>query len=196
MRDGAFIVSITWILFSLIGSIPFMLTDSIPNFADAFFETASGFTTTGSTVVSDIEGLPKAILFWRALTHWLGGMGILIFTIALLPALGIDGQQVASAEMPGPTLSKITPKLSDTARYLYILYILMTLAETVLLMFGGMNLFDALCHSFSSLGTGGFSNYNNSIMHFQSGYIEVVLALFMFLAGMNFNLFFIFSETA
>lgn len=192
MRDGAFIVSITWILFSLIGSIPFMLTDSIPNFADAFFETASGFTTTGSTVVSDIEGLPKAILFWRSLTHWLGGMGILIFTIALLPALGIDGQQVASAEMPGPTLSKITPKLSDTARYLYILYVLMTLAETILLMFGGMSLFDALCHSFSSLGTGGFSNYNNSIMHFQSGYIEVILALFMFLAGMNFNLFFIF----
>lgn len=192
MRDGAFIVSITWLLFSLIGSIPFILTDAIPNFADALFEATSGFTTTGSTVVTDVESLPKAILFWRTFTHWLGGMGILIFTIALLPALGMDGQQVASAEMPGPTLSKITPKLSDTARYLYVLYMLMTAVEVILLLFGGMSFFDAVCHSFSTMGTGGFSNYSNSIAHFQSPYIEIVICLFMFLAGINFNLFFVF----
>lgn len=192
MRDGAFIVSITWLLFSLIGAIPFILTGSIPNFADAFFEATSGFTTTGSTVVSDVESLPYSILFWRTLTHWLGGMGILIFTIALLPALGIDSQQVASAEMPGPTLSKITPKLSDTARYLYVLYILMTVAEIILLKIGGMSLFDAVCHSFSTMGTGGFSNYSDSIAHFSNQYFDMVIAIFMFLAGMNFNLFFIF----
>ena len=134
------------------------------------------------------------MLFWRSFTHWLGGMGILVFTIALLPAIGVEGQQIAAAEVPGPTLSKIVPKLSDTARYLYILYLIMTLVETVLLMFGGLDLFDALCHSFSSLGTGGFSNYNASIAHFDSIYVEIVIMIFMFLAGMNFNLFFVFYK--
>ncbi len=194
MRDGVFIVSISWILCSIIGCLPFYVSGSIPNFIDALFESCSGFSTTGSTILNNIEALPKAMLFWRAFSHWLGGMGILVFTIALLPALGVDGQQIAAAEVPGPTLSKITPKLSDTARYLYILYFLLTLAETILLMFGGMDLFDALCHSFSSLGTGGFSNYNDSIGHFNSLYIEIIIMLFMFIAGINFNLFFVFYK--
>ncbi len=194
MRDGVFIVSISWILCSIIGCLPFYLSGSIPNFVDALFESCSGFSTTGSSILNDIEALPKAMLFWRTFAHWLGGMGILVFTIALLPTLGVDGQQIAAAEVPGPTLSKITPKLSDTARYLYILYFMMTIVETILLMFGGMDLFDALCHSFSSLGTGGFSNYNNSIAHFDSLYIEIVIMIFMFLAGINFNLFFVFYK--
>lgn len=191
MRDGAFIVSISWILCGLIGAIPFFISGSIPNFISAFFETCSGFSTTGATVISDVEILPKAILFWRAFTHWLGGMGILVFTIALLPALGVDGQQVAAAEVPGLSLSKIVPKLSDTARYLYVLYLALTLIETALLMFGSMNFFDAICHSFSTLGTGGFGNYNDSIAHFNSFYIDIVITLFMVIAGMNFNLFFV-----
>lgn len=194
LRDGAFIVSISWVLCGLVGALPFVFSGSIPNLIDAFFETSSGFSTTGSTILSDIEALPKAMLFWRAFTHWLGGMGILVFTIALLPALGVDGQQIAAAEVPGPTMSKIVPKLSDTARYLYILYLVFTLVETVLLMFGGMNLFDAITHSFSTLGTGGFSNYNDSISHFDSVYIEVIIMIFMLVAGMNFNLFFVFYK--
>ncbi len=192
IRDGAFIVSISWFLCGLIGALPFVLSGSIPNFTDAFFETSSGFTTTGATILSDIEALPKSMLFWRSFTHWLGGMGILVFTIALLPAIGIGGQHIVAAEAPGPTLSKIVPKISDTARYLYTLYLVFTLLETILLMFGGMSLFDALCHSFSTVATGGFSNYNASIAHFDSVYIEMVITLFMFLSGINFNLFFIF----
>lgn len=190
VHDGTFIVSFSWILCSLIGCLPFIISGSIPNFIDAFFETSSGFTTTGATILDDIEAMPKTMLFWRSFTHWLGGMGILQFTIALLPVLGLTGQQIATAEVPGPTLSKITPKLSDTAKYLYTLYFSFTIIETILLMFGGMSLFDALCHSFSTMGTGGFSNYNNSIAHFDSFYIEFVIMIFMFLAAMNFNLFF------
>lgn len=191
MRDGAFIVSISWFLCTIIGSIPFIISGSIPNIINALFETASGFSTTGATILNDIEVLPKAILFWRSFTHWLGGMGILVFTIALLPAIGVDGQQVAAAEVPGLTLSKIVPKLSDTSRYLYTLYSLFTLIETILLMLGGMTFFDAICHSFSTMGTGGFSNYNASIGHFNSVYIEIIITIFMLIAGMNFNLFFI-----
>ena len=190
-RDGAFIVSISWILCSLIGCLPFYITGHIPHFVDAFFETASGFTTTGATILDDIEAMPKALLFWRSFSHWLGGMGILQFAITLVPVLGLTGNHIASAEVPGPTLSKIAPKLTDSAKYLYMLYMSFTIIETVLLMFGGMNLFDAICHSFSTMGTGGFSNYNDSIAHFNSFYIELVIMIFMFIAGMNFNLFFI-----
>ena len=160
-------------------AIPFVITGSIPNFISAFFETCSGFSTTGATVIPDVEIIPKAVLFWRSFTHWLGGMGILVFTIALLPAIGVDGQQVAAAEVPGLSLSKIVPKLSDTARYLYLLYTALTLVETGLLMFGGMTFFDAICHSFSTLGTGGFGNYNDSIAHFNSLYIDIIITLFM-----------------
>ncbi len=191
MRDGAFIVSSSWILCAAIGCMPFVISGDIPNVIDAFFETSSGLSTTGATILKDIEALPKAMLLWRAFTHWLGGMGILVFTMALLPAIGVEGQQIAAAEVPGLTLSKIVPKLSDTSRYLYILYTVFTGIETILLMFGGMDFFDALCHSFSTLGTGGFSNYNASVAHFDSSYIDFVITIFMIIAGMNFNLFFI-----
>lgn len=192
IRDGAFIVAITWFMCSFFGALPFVISGSIPGMADAFFETASGFTTTGATILTDIEALPKSMLFWRSFTHWLGGMGILQITLALLPALGMEGQQLAVAEVPGPTLSKVTPKLSTTARYLYTLYLVFTLAETLLLMAGGLSFFDAICHAFASLGTGGFSTYNSSIAHFDSLYVEIVIIIFMYLAGINFNLFFFF----
>ena len=164
MREGFFIVSLCWIVACFAGSVPFMVTGTIPNMADAFFETCSGFSTTGSTILTDIEALPMGILFWRSFTHWIGGMGILVITIALMPSLGIGGQNIAVSEAPGPTL------------------------ETILLMFGGMNLFDALIHTFGTVGTGGFSNYNSSVAHFDSTYIKVVITAFMVLCGVNFNL--------
>ncbi|MEG0291188.1 MAG: potassium transporter TrkG [Anaerovoracaceae bacterium] len=191
IRDGVFIVSLSWLIATTIGSLPFVFSGAIPNPIDAFFETCSGFSTTGASILSDIEALPKSILFWRAFTHWLGGMGILVFAVALLPALGISGQLIIRAETPGPSLSKITPKISDSARRLYILYIAFTIAETILLMLGGLNFYDALTHSFSTVGTGGFSNYNNSVAHFDSPYVDYVITIFMLLSGINFNLYFI-----
>lgn len=190
VRDGFLIVSVCWILASVIGSIPFVLSGSIPNIFDAFFESASGLTTTGASILTEIEGLPKGILFWRAFTHWLGGMGILVFAVALLPSLGIGANILASAEAPGPTMDKITPKISDTAKNLYQIYTILTIIEIVLLMLAGMNLFDASTHSFASVGTGGFSSYNNSIAHFNSVTIEMIITVFMILAGINFNLYF------
>ncbi|MDD6920405.1 MAG: TrkH family potassium uptake protein [Eubacteriales bacterium] len=191
MRDSALIVSVAWFLCAIIGTFPLMISGSVPNFFDSFFEMCSGFSTTGSTIITDVEAMPKVILFWRTLTHWLGGIGILIFTIALLPAIGFEGQQIAAAEVAAPTLSKVVPKLSQASRYLCFLYLGLTALQTVLLMFGGMSLFDAVTHSFSTLGTGGFGNYNDSIAHFNSSYIDVVIMIFMFIAGMNFGLFFI-----
>lgn len=194
MRDGFFAVSISWILVSLLGAVPFLLSGVTDSFINAFFESTSGFTTTGASVFDDVEALPHALLFWRTFSHWLGGMGILIFTIAILPMLGIKGQSLASAEMPGPNPAKIFPRIADTARFLYILYLAMTVLEIILLHFGGMNFFDAICHAFSSIGTGGFTNYNDSIGHFGSFYIEAVITVFMVLAGMNFNLFYLFFK--
>lgn len=191
VRDGFLIVTVCWVVSALLGAIPFMLSGSIPNFFDAFFESCSGFSTTGASILTDVESLPKSILFWRSFTHWIGGMGILIFAIALMPSLGISGQNIAVSEAPGPTLDKITPKMSDTAKALYATYILFTLAETGLLCLGGMNLYDALIHTFGSVGTGGFSNYNNSVAHFDSAYIDMVITFFMILSGANFNLYFI-----
>lgn len=191
LRDGAFIVTMSWLTCCIIGAIPFVLSGALPNWADALFESSSGFSTTGASIVSDIEGLPKSILFWRTFSHWLGGMGILLFTIALLPMLGMDSHHLAAAETPGPTLSKLTPKISDTARYLYIFYFALTILLIFLLLFGGMNLFDAICHSFSAMGTGGFANYNDSMAHYNSLYIEIVLIVFMLVSATNFNLFFV-----
>lgn len=191
LRDALFIVTISWFVAAVIGSLPFLLSGSITNPADAFFETCSGFSTTGATIVRDIEALPRSILFWRCFTHWLGGMGILVFAVAVMPALGISGQALASIEAPGPSLTKVTPKMSDMARNLYFLYLSFTVLETVLLMSGGLDLFDSLCHSFSTMGTGGFGTYNDSVAHFNSPYVEVVIGIFMFLAGVNFNLYFI-----
>lgn len=190
VRDGFLIVSVCWILASIISAVPFVLSGAIPNIFDAFFECSSGLTTTGATILTDIESLPRGILFWRAFTHWLGGMGILVFAVALLPSLGIGANILASAEAPGPKMDKITPKISDTAKNLYKIYAVITILEIILLMMAGMNLFDASTHTFGSVGTGGFSNYNNSVAHFNSVPIEMIITVFMILSGVNFNLYF------
>ncbi|NLY71928.1 MAG: TrkH family potassium uptake protein [Clostridiales bacterium] len=191
IRDGFLIVALCWITASIFGSLPFMISGVIPNFIDAFFESSSGFTTTGATILSDVESLPKGILFWRSFTHWLGGMGILLLAIALLPSLGISGQRLVDAEASGPYIDKFTSKMSDSAKLLYFMYIGMTIAETVLLMMGGLSFFDSIIHTFGTVSTGGFSNYNNSIAHFNSTYVELVICFFMIMAGTNFNLYFI-----
>ena len=191
IRDGFLIVTICWFVSALIGALPFWCSGSIPSFTDAFFESVSGFSTTGCSILKDIEVLPKSILFWRSFTHWIGGMGILIFAIALMPSLGISGQNLAITEAPGPSLDKITPKMADTARILYITYFVFTIVETFLLTKGGMSLYDALIHTFGTVGTGGFSNYNTSVAHFDSTYISIVITFFMVLCGVNFNLFYV-----
>ena len=188
-------VAITWILVSAVSALPFVFSGAIPDFADAFFESCSGYTTTGATILSDIESLPRSILFWRSFSHWIGGMGILVFTIALLPEMGIGGQNIARAETPGPIFSKVSARMTDTARYLYLMYAGYTVVETLLLLAGGMSLFDALVHTFGTVGTGGFSIYNDSIAHYSSPYIEGVLTVFMLLSGASFNLFFLVVTT-
>ncbi len=190
-RDGFLVVTLCWLVASLIGAVPLTLSGAIPSFIDAFFETCSGFSTTGSTILTDIESLPKSILFWRSFTHWMGGMGIIVLATALLPSIGIEGQLIASAETPGPTLDKLTPKFSDTARNLYLVYILFSVLETILLLAGGMSLYDALVHTFGTVGTGGFSPYGSSIAHFTSPYLQWVIIIFMTMCGINFNLYFI-----
>lgn len=191
LRDSFLLVALSWILGSACGALPFMVSGAIPGFADAFFESASGFTTTGASILSDVEVLPRGILFWRSFTHWIGGMGILVFAIALFPSLGIGAFLVAKAEAPGPSLDKLTPKISDTAKLLYIMYSGLTIAEFLLLLLGGLNWFDALVHTFGTVATGGFSSYNASIAHFDSVYVEMVVTVFMALAGVNFNLYFL-----
>ena len=186
-KEGYVIVAVTWIVISLFGTLPFMISGVIPNFTDAFFETMSGFTTTGATILTDIEATPKGILFWRSMTHWIGGMGIIVFTVAVLPILGIGGMQLYAAEMPGVTKDKLHPRITATAKRLWGIYLLLTLVQTVLLMFGGMSLFDSLCHAFGTVATGGFSTNNLSIAAF-SPYIQYVIVVFMILAGTNFTL--------
>lgn len=189
-RDGFLLVTLSWISISLGGSLPFFLSGAIPSFTDAFFETISGFSTTGASILTEIEGLPSSILFWRSLTHWLGGMGIVVLAVAILPLLGVGGMQLIKAEAPGPTVDKITPRITETAKYLWYIYVLFTAVETVLLMFGGMSLFDALTHTFGTVATGGFSTKNNSVEYFGSAYIDWVITVFMILAGINFTLHF------
>ena len=191
VRDGFLIVTLCWFISAVLGAMPFVVTDSIPHFADAFFESCSGFSTTGATVLAEPELLPKGILFWRSFTHWIGGMGILIFAIALMPSLGISGQNIAVSEAPGPSLDKITPKMTDTAKSLYTIYLLFTIIETIMLMAGGMSLYDALITTFGSVGTGGLSNYSDSVGHFDSTYLRMVVTAFMFLCGVNFNLYYL-----
>jgi trk system potassium uptake protein TrkH len=189
-KDGFAIVTFSWIGLALLGALPYILSGTIPSFVDAFFESMSGFTTTGSTILSDIEILPKSLLFWRTMTHWLGGMGIIVLTLAILPLLGIGGMQLFQAEVPGPTKDRLAPRIQDTARILWSVYLLMTLMETGLLMAGGVDFFNAITHSFATLATGGFSNFNSSLGHYQSTYLQSVVVLFMFLAGANFSLHF------
>ncbi|MBN1985482.1 MAG: TrkH family potassium uptake protein [Prolixibacteraceae bacterium] len=190
-REGFIIVSLSWIIFSFFGSLPYILSGSIPNFTDAFFETISGFTTTGSSILSDIEALPHGILFWRSLTQWLGGMGIIVLSLAILPVFGIGGMQLFMAEVPGPTPDKISPRIRQTAKTLWIIYLGFTITETLLLWVGGMSFYDAICHSFTTMATGGFSTKQASIGHWDSPFIQYVIVLFMFFAGTNFTLSYI-----
>lgn len=187
-REGYIIVSSVWVVFSLFGCLPYILSGSIPNFTNAFFETMSGFTTTGSSVLADIESLPNGILFWRSLTQWLGGMGIIVLSLAILPVFGIGGMQLFMAEVPGPTPDKISPRIRQTAKTLWVIYVGFTVAETLLLWLGGMTFFDAVCHSFTTMATGGFSTKQASIAYWDSPFIHYVIILFMFFAGTNFTL--------
>ncbi len=187
-REGFIIVTLVWIVFSLLGSLPYIFTGSIPSYTDAFFETMSGFTTTGSSVLNDIESLSHGILFWRSLTQWLGGMGMIVLSLAILPIFGIGGMQLYIAEVPGPTPDKISPRIRQTAARLWVIYLIFTVAQTLLLWVGQMPLFDSVCHSFTTMATGGFSTKQASIAHWPSPYIQYVIVLFMFIAGTNFTL--------
>jgi trk system potassium uptake protein TrkH len=187
-REGYLIVSVGWLAMALFGTLPFIIHGSIPDFTDAFFETMSGFTTTGASILTNVEALPYGLLFWRSMTHWIGGMGIIVLSLAILPILGIGGMQLYQAEVAGPTKDKIHPRVQETAKRLWGIYVLLTGAEVILLLVGGMNLFDALCHSFATLATGGFSPKNASIAFYQSPFIEYVIIVFMFLGGTNFAL--------
>ncbi len=187
-RESFIIVGIGWIVMSLFGALPFVVHGSIPLYTDAFFETMSGFTTTGASILNDIEAMPHGLLFWRSLTQWFGGMGIIVLSLAILPILGIGGMQLFVAEVPGPTKDKIHPRVRETAKRLWGIYAALTLAETLLLMLGGMTFFDAINHSFTTMATGGYSTKQASIAYFTSPFIQYVIIVFMFLAGMNFTL--------
>lgn len=190
-KDGFVIVAFAWILWSFFGAIPFCTAGAIPNFVDAFFETVSGFTTTGSTILTDIEVLPKGILFWRSLTHWIGGMGVLVFVMMLTSLNEKQSMHLMRAEVPGPEADKLLPKAKNNARLLYAMYLTLTVLEIILLLAGGMNLYDSITHSFSTAGTGGFSNRNASIGFYDSAYIDGVITVFMILFGVNFNMYFL-----
>ena len=190
-REGYVIVVLSWVLMSLFGCLPFFLSGAIPDFFNAFFETVSGFTTTGSTALTDIEVLPRSLLFWRAFTHWIGGMGILVFMLAITPRNNARMMHIMKAEVPGPKVDKLVARTRVTAQILYGIYIGMTVLETVFLLCGGQSLFDSLTVTFSTAGTGGFCSYNTSIGHFGSLYVEIVVTVFMFLFSINFNLFYL-----
>lgn len=190
IKESLIIVSLGWFLVSLFGSLPFIFSGSIPSFADAFFETVAGFTTAGATILPDIEKLPYGILFWRSFTQWIGGMGVIVFTVAILPAMGVGSLQIIKAVNPGPSNEKMVPRVWDTAKILYLIYSGLTLLEIVLLVIGGMNLYEAAVHTFGSVGTGGFSSRNSSIGAFNSTYIQMVISIFMILGGINFSLYY------
>lgn len=189
-RDGYCIVAFTWLLFTGFGMLPFYISGSIPSVTDAFFETMSGFTTTGATILDDIEALSHGMLFWRSFSQWIGGLGIVFFTIAVLPIFGVGNQVLFSAEATGVTHDKIHPKISIMAKWLWTVYLILTLVETLLLVMGGMSLFDAVCHSFSTTATGGYSTKQDSVAYWNSPFIEYVIAIFMILSGVNFSLYF------
>ena len=193
VREGFAVVSFAWLLFSIFGTLPFLLTGAIPNVTDAFFETVSGFTTTGASILIDIEAVSHGVLFWRSLTHWIGGMGIIVLTLAVLPMLGVGGMQLYKAEVAGPTADKLTPRITQTAKILWGVYLALTAIQTVLLLLGGMSLFDALCTSFGTLASGGFSPRNASIAYYNSSYIDWVVIIFMLAADINFSLHYAFA---
>lgn len=187
-RDGFGIVTFGWLFAAAFGSLPFLLSSVVPDPVDAFFETMSGFTTTGASILTDLESVPKGIMFWRCLTQWLGGMGVLVLCVAILPFLGVSGMQIYKAEMPGPSKDRLTPRIARTAELLWGVYLLLTIVETLLLKWAGMSWFDSVCHTFATLSTGGFSTLTASVGGFNSLTIEVVIIVFMLLAGINFAL--------
>ena len=189
-RDGLAIVALVWVLMSAFGALPFVISGEIPSFIDAFFETVSGFTTTGSTILTDVEALSHGTLFWRSFAHWVGGMGVLVLAMAVLPMTDGRAMHLMRAEVPGPTVGKNYSKLSDSAKILYAIYFAMTLAEVILLCAGGMPLFDSLIHAFGTAGTGGFSNKGLSVGAYNNPYFEIVIGVFMMLFGINFNLYY------
>ena len=187
-KEGFAVVSLSWVALSVFGSLPYMISGAIPSFTNAFFETMSGLTTTGATILIDIEAMPKGLLMWRSLTQWIGGMGIIVLTLAILPFLGVGGMQLFKAEVPGPSADKLTPRVTQTAKVLWAVYVLLTALQTICLMLAGMNFFEALCHSFTTLASGGYSTRNGSIADFNSPAIENIIIVFMFLAGTSFAL--------
>ena len=188
-REGYIVVAFGWIIMALSGTLPYVFTHSIPSFTNAFFETMSGYTTTGASILNDIEAMPEGVLFWRSLTHWIGGMGIIVLAIAILPLLGIGGMQMFAAEAPGPSADKLHPRITDTAKRLWLIYFGYTAAETILLKVAGMSFFDAINHALCTLSTGGFSTKNASIAHWNGQpIIQYIIIVFMFLAGTNFVL--------
>ena len=189
-RDGMAVAGLSWVILSFFGALPFVFSGAIPHIVDAYFEAVSGFTTTGSTILTEIEHLPRGVLFWRSFTHWIGGMGVLVFTLAVLPRLSGRTSHLARAESPGPTVAKLLPKMGDTAKMLYGLYFTLSLMELGCLLAAGMSLYDALIHTFGTAGTGGFSNRNASVGAFQSPAIEWIVAVFMMLFGVNFAVYF------
>lgn len=189
-KEGMVIVALAWILWSLFGAMPFTLSGYIPSYVDAFFETVSGFTTTGSSIIPDVEVLPHCLLFWRSFTHWIGGMGVLVFVLVVTSLDRKNSMHLMRAEVPGPEKDKLVPKAMSTARILYGMYLILTVIEMVFLVIGGMNLFDSMIFSFGSAGTGGFSNYADSVAHFNSAYIDGVITVFCALFGVNFALFY------
>lgn len=191
-RGSFAVVALSWVMACVFGAIPLYFSGAIPSVAGAFFESVSGFTTTGATVLGDVESLPHCVNLWRCLTHWLGGMGIVALTVALLPLLGVGGFQLIKAETTGPDKGKLTPKITTTAKILWFMYFGMTIAEIILLKIAGMGLFDAICHSFSTLGTGGFSTRNSSVASFDSAAVDIICFVFMTLAGVNFSLYYYF----
>ncbi len=187
-KDGFLIVTFGWITLTLLGSLPYIFSGTISGFSNIFFETMSGYTTTGATILTDIESLPKGILFWRNLTQWIGGMGIIVLVVAILPFLGIGGMQLFVAEAPGLTPEKLQPRIRETAKRLWYIYFGLTVLIIILLVIGGMPFYEATCHALSTISTGGFSPMNASIGHYKSAYIEYVITFFMFLAGVNFTM--------
>lgn len=188
-KEGYLIVTLGWLIMAFAGTMPYLFTGAIGNYTDAFFETMSGFTTTGASIMNDIEVMPKGILFWRSLTHWIGGMGIIVLAVAILPLLGIGGMQLFAAEAPGPSADKLHPRITDTAKRLWLIYVGFTGIETVLLKIAGMGWFDAVNHALSTLSTGGFSTKNASVAYWNDNpWIQWIITIFMFIAGMNFVL--------
>lgn len=191
-KEAFLIVTLTWVIMSFCGSLPFLLSGTFGSFTNAYFESMAGFTTTGASVLTDIEGLPPGILFWRSMTQWIGGMGIIVFALAILPFLGTGGMQLFKAEVPEISIDKLRPRIIDTAKALWIIYLSLTAANASLLYLSGMNIFDALCHAFATMATGGFSTKNASIAAYHNSTIEYITSFFMFLAGVNYSLYFSF----